>query len=276
MRNNSFHIIVFPLLLLSTSISCQSKKTLISDNPPKERIYNIEGQFKILELDHLGNIYLIDQSNVLKKYNPEFELLFEFSLNRMGDLTHLDVSNPQKMLLYYSEFQNIIFLDNTLSGIKRLNLEELGYWDIQGVALSRENNIWIYDPINNSLLKINQNGELILNSNELYYENFHSVKLPRLFEQEENVFLYTTEGVYQFDNFGQYIRKYNLENENCQFLKDRILYLQDGNIKEKHLTIELQEQELIYYYYEKLSDFHLDRIKAYFLDMHGLWSESTN
>ena len=148
---------------------CRSQGDILAKaETPDATEYLIKGDFKIFEMDNLGDLYLLNNRNQLLKFNVEGVLRFEFSLNGLGEISNIDVSNPQKILLYYPQYQNIVIVDNTLSEIKRLNLEELGYWDIQAVAVSKDNNIWIHDPINHHMLKIDPSGGVQLSSNEFY------------------------------------------------------------------------------------------------------------
>ena len=79
----------------------------------------IEGDFKILEVDKLGLVYLVNNGNEIIKLQGE-QILFRYSSKRLGNITRLDVSNPQKVLVYYGDYYQVVFLDNTLSEIDHL------------------------------------------------------------------------------------------------------------------------------------------------------------
>src|SRR5688572_3667151 len=86
----------------------------------------IKGNFDFFEADNFGNIYTV-KNEELCKYLPNGKRHARYSNLRYGNITSLDVSNPLKILLYYRDFQQIIFLDNQLSvNSNPVSLELLG------------------------------------------------------------------------------------------------------------------------------------------------------
>ena len=62
---------------------------------------SIPGNFTYLDVDVLGNIYLITDKNQLKKIRPNGDSLAVFNdVKKFGNPTLLDVTNPLKILLY--------------------------------------------------------------------------------------------------------------------------------------------------------------------------------
>jgi len=223
--------LIFSKTILSLSVlsSCQSSKNTITNaNKPQEN-FLVEGEFSILDSDNLGNIYLVNEDNELLQYNSNYKLLYKFSVNTLGDIGSIDVSNPQKILVYYPDFQFIVFVDNTLSEIKRLNLERMNFWDVQGVALSNDNLIWIYDPVNYRLLKIDEAGNIKISSKQIFAE-------------KSSVYLYTNSELMIFDLFGQLIKEMKIENEKLQFLDTQLMILNDNELRLKDLLLTSFEQ----------------------------------
>ena len=254
--------------------SCVSQNTILAEaNTQHDIKYLIQGDFKILEMDNLGDLYLIDQKNQLSKFNIDGQVKFEFSIKGLGDISSIDVSNPQKILLYFPQYQNIIFLDNTLSEIKRLNLEELNYWDIQGVANSRDNNIWIHDPVNNRLLKINSEGAIQLSSNEVFNSKIEEIGSSRIYERNNRVFLYYENIIYEFDSFGQLIQTFMLTNQGIQFESESLFFLDQDQISmmdyQVHFTAEDQFKKI--YDTIKIRDFVVAQSELWIIDDKGLF-----
>jgi len=217
--------------------SCQTKKSIPSANTNDE-LYIIKGDFTILETDNLGYIYVVTANNELRQYDKNYKLLYEFSVNTLGEISSIDVSNPQKILVYYPDFQFIVFVDNTLSEIKRLNLESLGFWDIQGVALSNDNLIWIYDPVNYRLIKIEESGKVRLSSNESYFGELDDVFSPQVNAEDNNVYLYSHAELMLFDIFGQHLKTMQLPNEKIQFFENQLIVLDNQKLKIIQLKLE--------------------------------------
>ena len=55
------------------------------------RSINLHAEY--INIDHLHNIYLIQQNKILK-YNQSGEKLSEYSMNYSGNITSIDVSDP--------------------------------------------------------------------------------------------------------------------------------------------------------------------------------------
>lgn len=229
------------ILCYSASLSsCQTKKTLATDTVASSiNNYLIQGDYKILEVDKLGYTYLVNSANEIIKLKGK-EILFRFSSKRLGNVTQLDVTNPQKILVYFGDYYQILFLDNTLSEIMKLDLEGMGYWDVQSVALSRDNFIWIYDPVNVKLLKINQNGESVLSSNELYAYGFEDFS-PRIKVGDQVVYLYDDTEVKVFDEYGTWLKKYAIENKGIQVTDEEIIFMGAGKLKAYSTAVAFKE-----------------------------------
>ncbi len=224
----------------ATLSSCQAKKPLIqeSDTTQVPINYLSKGDYKILEVDKLGYTYLVNSANEIIKLKGK-EILFRFSSKRLGNISQLDVTNPQKILVYFGDYYQILFLDNTLSEIMKLDLEGLGYWDVQGVALSRDNFIWIYDPVNVKLIKINQSGESVLSSNELYAYGFEDFS-PKIKVGDQVVYLYDSKKVKVFDEYGTWLRNYPIENSALQLVDGQIIFQKGTELKSYATKVEFK------------------------------------
>src|SRR5438046_1047362 len=68
----------------------------------------------LLTTDNLGNFYLV-KNDVLEKYDAGGTLLKTYSNKSFGKIDLADAGNPMKLLLFYKNFSQVVFLDNTLS-----------------------------------------------------------------------------------------------------------------------------------------------------------------
>ncbi|NNE13597.1 MAG: hypothetical protein HKO66_11840 [Saprospiraceae bacterium] len=248
------------LLLVLTCTSCKTQSELHNhDTSADNNEILINGNFSALEVDDFGNIYLIKNNNQLHKYDENYNLLFEYSSYRQGIITTIDVSNPQKILLYLSEYQHIVFLDNTLSEIKTLNLESLGYWQVNNVGLSADNNIWIYDPNIHQLIKINDQGKEILKSNELIGLNINDNSVSKIMVDNLNVYVAGESQIMSFDVFAQFIKTTDLQFEDIQFFNKQWLYLLDNKImvEEIETTFAIDENATLFESKTPITDFFL-------------------
>ncbi|MFB0925700.1 MAG: hypothetical protein QMB65_10550, partial [Vicingaceae bacterium] len=66
-----------------------------------------------LTTDQMGYYYEIDETEI-KKYAKNGDLDCSYSNNVLGVIANVDVTNPQKVLVYFRDFTKILILDNTL------------------------------------------------------------------------------------------------------------------------------------------------------------------
>ena len=117
------------------------------------------------EVDNLGNLYLFGARQQLKKLSPTFDSLAVFNDTRhFGKLYMLDASNPLRILLFYRDFGAIIILDRFLNVRTILNLRTAGYQQVSAITQSYDNNIWLYDELENMIKKIDESGKTLTSS----------------------------------------------------------------------------------------------------------------
>ncbi len=224
----------FLLLLILPLSSC---KTQLIESEVEQSNYDISQKNKTFSLDELGYLYLITNRNELIRYTPNLVEQYAYSNERLGSITSVDANNPLKLLLFYENYQTIIMLDNLLGDIGRYNLFDLGFNDVEAVGISNDNNVWLYDPIDYKLKKIDNTGKLLVESITMYNEGLEYIRPDFLVEKGNKVFLYDkSHGFYLFDNLGQYlysipmkeIDSYQVVSENMiLFLKDEIIHNYD-------------------------------------------------
>ena len=102
---------------------------------------------KLVATDNLDNYYFLNRSEISindKVFYSNFSL---------GDITKIDVFNPLKIKLWYSDFSTLIVLDNNLNEILRTDFTSLyPDFEITEISSSNENIIWIFDQ-NNMMVK---------------------------------------------------------------------------------------------------------------------------
>ncbi len=123
----------------------------------------IKGDYKSFSVDNLGNIFLITSSNQIKKLNNNLDSIAIFNeSNLYGDIYSIDVSNPLKVLVYYKDFNTILSLDRQLSKLNMLDLRLQNIFQVKAIAQSYDNNNWLFDEVDNKLKKIDESGNLLL------------------------------------------------------------------------------------------------------------------
>jgi hypothetical protein len=174
---------------------------------PWKLLYRVERPVELLAADPLGQVYVVTPQQELIQYNSRGAVAYNYQNFRHGKLGWVDAGNPLNILLYYPEFGHIIVLDRTLSEIAQLNLPEQGFWDAPVAGRSADNQIWIYDPVQTLIRKINIRGEMMASGQPLFLLLPQPPQPVWILEQNQEVFMYDPElGVLVFDPFGQYVR----------------------------------------------------------------------
>jgi hypothetical protein len=164
----------------------------------------IPGSFSYFNTDNLDNIYLVNSGNQLKKLNSRGDSAGIFNdVRKYGKLFSIDATNPLKLLLYYQNFSTIVVLDRFLNIRNVINLRKQNIFNVKTIAASYDNNIWIFDEGDAKLKKIDDNGEVLLETVDLRAV-LDTVPSPTsINDQEGFVHLYDpNRGFYIFDNYG--------------------------------------------------------------------------
>jgi len=167
----------------------------------------IPGQYSYFTTDKLKRIYAVNAANELIQFDSNGKELFRYNNNTLGELAYIDTSNPFNLLLFYPEFQTIITLDRTLNPIAELNLLTTAVGDASAVALSNDNQLWVYDAASLQLKKLNAKGEVLLSSGDLSLGLPSPPKPKQIVASADRVYLNDpTLGLIIFNNFGQYLQ----------------------------------------------------------------------
>ncbi len=189
--NKRYTIILIYILLTFTSYS-------------NDTTLNIRAQK--IAIDNIGNIYSINDF-LITKYLTNKQIK-TFSIKTLGTLHHIDVTNGLRVLLYFKDFQKILFLDSQLSQngdpieLSNLELEQTSL-----VGSSFNNGFWIYNQANNELLRFNQNMEITIKSGNI--KRLLNIDIQPNFMVEHNGKLYLNSpniGILLFDIYGAYLK----------------------------------------------------------------------
>ena len=205
---------------------------------------NISKESKLsydLEVDKLGDYYIIDQSLEIRKFDSNHKLLYTFSDANNGELTMIDVSNPHKVLVFYIEQQIIMILDNTLSEIGKINLNNNSYYTAAG--RSNDGYIWLYDSFLLRLIKVNNEGKQIEETFPVSSVAPKDIKDAKIYDKDNYVMIIDVEkGVLMYNNLGLFKKTIPLLNINKPNIVSSNLYYYD-NIELKYFNYDLRLNE---------------------------------
>lgn len=268
-------LLLYILMALLSCKTTQQSPTATTPAAPKlaDEMYAHLGTYKILEVDKLGYIYLVDDNNEITKFDADYKPLFTYSLRGLGDIHQLNVDNPQKLMAYYADYNNLIFLDNTLSEINRLDLESLSLWDTQGATLARDNSIWLLDNANIRLLKINEAGKVLLSTNEQDPNlRKYLIDIPQMTNKDNLIYLNNGSDISVYDEFGVYQKNYDYPNQSMQILNKQLLVLQGHDLLsiDTDLVRLSASSQILVELKNPAIDFYLRGRSLYWIDSYGL------
>jgi len=211
----------------------------------------IAGDFSYFSVDNLDNVYLVNnQTNQLKKLNANGDSAGVFNnVRKYGKLFSIDATNPLKILLYYKNFLTIVVLDRFLNVRNTINLGKKNIFKVKAIATSYDNNIWLFDEGESKVKKIDDNGEVIMESVD-FRTLFDTVPSPvHITDQDGFLYLYDpNKGFYTFDYYGAlknnipFLNWNNAEviGKNLYGFGDSVLYLyQTGSLKLREYSTPL-------------------------------------
>ena len=190
------------------------------------------------KVDHLGNIYILKEG-VLEKYDEQGKLFKTYTNKLLGSISFIDVSNPLKLILFYKNFSQIVFLDNMLSPKGNpVVMGEIGFQQPSLVCSSYNNGLWVFNLQNAELVRLDQNLQPGLKTGNIGQLLNMEINPNYLLEHNNMVYLNNPKvGILIFDIYGTYYKTIPLKGlQEFQLNTDHIFYYQD----KKMMTFNLK------------------------------------
>jgi len=232
-----------------------------------EKIFELSHAADHFTTDQLGNVFLWND-NFIWMYSNTGDSLAAFNSRKHGAISHVDATNPYEILVFFADYNLILFLDNYLSDNGNdIDLQQLGYDQISHACKSRANGIWIYDLIQQRAIHLNDNyikDKQTLNLSQWFNER---VTPNLLLEFNNQLFVSSNEAVFVFDHFGTFKRKIPIQNvREFQLVNEEIRYLKG----EKYCSYVQKDFE------ESCRNIAMKSVKNIRIEKTGLYVFSTN
>ena len=236
--NHSIRSIHALMMMTVILLSCSSIR-----NPTSTRM---EFRANDMEADKVGNYYLIDSRGEIRKYTPDNELQYSFKNYNSGTVASVDVTNPHKIMVFFRDFQTLMLLDNTLSEIKTIKLDDSGYYTAAGT--SNDGNIWLYNSVRNTINKISYDGAVSLESIPLRRFAPYNITDAKIIERENLLFINdANHGVLLYNNLGIFTRIIPLTGASkLQIDNNSIYYLDKASYQFSAYDLSLNKEIVIF------------------------------
>jgi hypothetical protein len=208
------------LILLALSMILMAA----GDSYRETKVLELQGDF--IRSDELGNVFVV-KDNKLTKFNSSGEQLHTYSNVSYGDITHIDIHDPFKVLLYYQPFGQVEFLDHTLSlTSSTIDLNSLYIGLPTLVCASYQGAFWVYNPNNFELIRVNQSLEISEQSGNLQQVTGYSINPNYLIERDNFIYINDPEiGILIFDKYGSYYKTIPVKGLlSFQVFNNKIIY----------------------------------------------------
>ncbi len=221
---------LFTFLFLCICFTGLSQEVVSREVVFGKRLFAFPHKADHFTTDQLGNIFLWND-NIIWMYSNKGDSLAAFNSRKYGSISHVDATNPYEILVFFADYNLVLFLDNYLSDNgKDIDLQELGYDQISNACKSRANGIWIYDVIQQRAIHLNDNyvkDKQTLNLSQWFNER---ITPNLLLEFNNQLFISSDEALFVFDHFGTFKRKIPIKNiTTFQIVNEEIRYLKDQN-----------------------------------------------
>ena len=209
------------LIFISVSFTQGDKKAQVEIISPLD----------FFTIDNLGNIYTV-KNDELVKFLPNGKFFARYSNLKLGKIASIDATNPLKIILYYRDFQTIVFLDNQLSAnSEAVLLDALGLEQSELACAGSNNSFWIYNKQNNELIRFNENLKKVTATGNL--KQILKTDLTPNYMIEHNGFLFLNcpnNGIFVFDMFGSYskliaikeLKEFSVNEKAIYYKKDSV------------------------------------------------------
>jgi hypothetical protein len=196
-------------------------------------------------IDNFENYYFIKNNTLYKKTS---QYTYTYTNTLLGKITSVDITNPLKILLFYKNFNTVLFLDDKLNELTTsINFTSESFsQQMTFVNISSNNNLWLYS-LDNNLLQLwnHQTKKVQFTSQPLssYSDNFKTIQQLSSYK---NCWLIGENAVLKFNEYGTFLESFPIDNythlklflESFIYIKDHKLYYQDTVINLQHTSIK--------------------------------------
>lgn len=204
--------------------------------------FSLAGQVVDVQHDHHGNEYVL-KANRLEKINSEGKLISVYDLPQTSYITSFDVSNPMRILIFSSDFNQIMFLDNYLSIISNaILLDNYDYYNVLLACTAARGGFWIFDGARNQIVHIDPLGNQDLKSGEIK----NQAKPISMQAYQRQLFLAFDNGnLLIFNAYAGFVKQLPLEFSSRPLVKNNSIYYFKSNVLYRYHLKTAESQEIM-------------------------------
>ena len=204
--------LVFLLLLCAFGLQAQTYQLSDSLKLDAERFIGYDGY---------GHLYTIKQG-ALHKTGDLGEFFYqEFQL---GPIESVDLINPLNLVVYFREVNTVVFLDNRLNEIERINFNTEGLANTAAVTNAGNNRLWVFDIDNQQLQLYDYRSK----RSTLFSQPFSGIPLDMVSDFND-CFVLTQNKLRQINIYGSLLSEVDVDGGSKLSRNGKTLLMQQGN-----------------------------------------------
>lgn len=227
-----------------------------------ERLNEYDIESEKIRVDNLGYLYTA-KGTLLSKFDKDINKISQYDLKSNGEITDLDASNPFRLLVFYKDFNRIIFLDNYLAELRDpILLDDLFIYSTNAVCSSTQGSFRVFDNQNSSVNSYDKDLNLIQTGTNMFSlsENHSVIKIK---ESNNSVYVLFNSGeIVILDKFANFVNKPNWQDIKTFDCIDDKLYL----LINSEIYLADENYELT-----KISNFKIDNIIDFAITVNRLF-----
>lgn len=197
--------------------------------------------------DPMGNVYVVTD-NSLKKFSNQHVQAANYTNTFLGNIHSVDFSDPLRILIFYKDYNQVVWVDNFLSEIRSpIWLDDLGIDQVELVCSSNQGGFWVFNSLNNQLQYFDVNLKLVHESPSLNILTGPDISPTFMIEKSRMLYLNVPgTGILVFDRFGNFSKTLPVEVPSFFQVTDQYLYyLMEGRLFSYNLhTAEMAKLEM--------------------------------
>lgn len=220
---------------------------------------------QLFKFDKLGSFYFINK-NELQKTDKNLKQICTWDEYSYGDIGFVDVSDPMRILVYYKNFNRIVFLDNTLSLLREpLSLDDVDFYSVGAVASSNFGGVWLFDNLESRLIQLDKNLNVSLAGVNLFSEIGES-PVVEILVGTNYIILKTEDGqIIILDKFASFYSKLNIPQNAPMCIDNGVVYFIDQSVLFSY-DIRKKQQSKLDLPAKNITDFVVSGSYIYILD----------
>ncbi len=184
-----------------------------------------------IAVDNLGYIYTVNATQ-LCKFDKDFNKIGQYDDKSHGEISSVDCSDPFRILIFYKDFNKIVFLDNYLAELRdAVLLDDLMIYSTDAVCSSTQGSFRVFDNQNSAVNSYNKDLNIIQTGVNLYSVSGDQTAI-KIKESNNFVYVLFNSGeIVILDKFSNFVKKPEWQNvKSFDCIDDKLFVLIDSEI----------------------------------------------